>query len=148
MRWRLMRWRLATLLFVGLLLFAPLAAAKTLPQFDRARAVPGDRVGVRVGGASFYRPPLVFYLVRTSVADKIKVRSDPRLTRIAVLRRSENGQIPSRFWFRLPQLVTGDYAISMWFVGTATRKWTNWTPWTLYRRSGPGVQFVLHVRPH
>jgi hypothetical protein len=139
--------RLAALLFAGLMLvMPPSAAAKTLPQFDRTRAAPEDRVAVLVDGASAYRSPLVFYLVRTSVASEIRLRSDPRLIRIAVLRGSAHGLIPSTFWFRVPYLATGDYTISMWFVGTATGKWANWTPWTLLGRSSPGLKLVLHIR--
>jgi hypothetical protein len=119
-------------------LVAPTAAAKMLPTFEQTTAAPGDRVGVRIVGASYYLAPLRFYLVSTSAAPRLHGQSDPRLKRIAVLDGPRHVVSKERFSFRVPQLVPGAYVISVWFRSTLSpHRWTGFTPWNSFP---PGVR--------
>jgi hypothetical protein len=124
---------------------APSAAAKMLPTFEQSTAAPGDTVGVRIAGAQYYYAPLRFYLVRTSAAATLHGQGDLRLTRIAVLDGPRHVVMKQRFSFRVPQLATGRYVISVWFRSTQPpHTWSGFTPWNSFP-AGIREQYELRI---
>jgi hypothetical protein len=99
------------------------ASSKTMPTLEQATARPGDRVGVRIAGAMYYRAPLQFYLVTAGMAEGgVCGQAKPTLDPIAVVGQAGHKVGVEHFRFTVPKVAPGRYTIAMRFRGTASKR--------------------------
>lgn len=112
-----MAFRLAAVALAALVV-APSAAAKLVPQFDRAVAVEGARVTVDLQYVQPYvaLAPVEVFLVRTCDEPFVQARPDGRLVRVGRLPRDDWGVRPSRVSF-VVAVPPGRYTLAVWWRG-------------------------------
>lgn len=102
------------------------ASAALTARLSKQSAQPGETVQLILGpAAEDFLAPLNMYLVPLEVASQIADQSDSRLIEIASLGTPGSFDVPRVFVFTVPDVPPGEYAVALWFRGTATREWAN-----------------------